>query len=156
MESMQDFMLAPLRAAEIWLVPTGSRFFGTAREDSDYDFLLWEWEIELQKERGINLKALLLSLGWREHSLGYGGTLIRETYRRNWLDTTVDIMIVSDILQLIKARDLIKFSGVADKLTKRRRNDIWGKALQLAGNRDMYSQPYEELRSYVAEKCYVA
>ncbi len=147
-------MTAPLQASGIWLVPTGSRFFGTATGTSDYDFYLWDDEVMFHEEKGLDLFALLEILGWENLSstqyYAYArGSSIRRTYRKTSGPVTVDIMVVSDILTLIKARNLIKASGIT--IDKQKRDAIWSLASKLVTslNEDVRRHATEILSDYV-------
>lgn len=82
----QAHILIALRNSEITFYPTGSRFFKTAKEDSDYDFFISD-------EDDPKVRTFLLNLGFTEvHSIYFDDNTIL-VYRH---DSGIDIQVVRD------------------------------------------------------------
>jgi hypothetical protein len=129
-------ILAPLRAINVMLLQTGSRFFGTDHETSDWDYIVWSEEEKLQEVVGIDFYLLLEALGWKEKkgsgSLCYGSSFITKTFRQVRQGVQVDIMVVYNVSKIIYARNLIRDAGIAYLLTDQNRNWIWDNAVKIA------------------------
>lgn len=118
-----------MQASEFVFHLTGSQFFGNARVDSDYDFLVQD---------SLQAREFLQSLGFKKlHSSEYNDSSIVAVFRYCQGDSTsVDIQCVKNVEVKLKAQKLIRESYGSD-LPKDRfeRCRLWNfavRAVQLA------------------------
>jgi hypothetical protein len=112
---------------------TGSRYFGTHREDSDYDFFTYKF---------TNYKSFLASLDFQrisryvENNPHYVDENMAEVWRHK--EAKIDIQIQKHFLLKIKAQKLIKNMDALVGVKKTQQHKIWNKAYKTVRLLNMY------------------
>ena len=100
---------------------TGSRFFGTATDKSDFDFFV-------QYEQNIGLTLARFGFDKLHHMSSY----LDKDCESVWLHQTypIHIQLSYDVLRRLRARNLLKAGlGNINGLNKQLRSDLWNKLL---------------------------
>lgn len=97
---------------------TGSRFFGTHREDSDWDFIAGEGVIEALETNGFK-RHLDGEAAYR-----YGDAAILAVYRRDNVDVQIMVSVVA-LVRRIEVLNAAKRCGIAPPTNKKKRAQWW-------------------------------
>lgn len=106
---------------------TGSRFFGNARADSDFDYFT---------QNTFDTRMWLKRNGFRKLPEGasyYNCDInLAQVYRKG----NVDIQLVKDVSKKLKAQEILKANGVLNNLDKSARRAAWNDTYRFMARKD--------------------